>query len=422
MINGYHIAMDYNSGMSWTDYWWTLARALAYNVISISSIFYYIYLLVPSINKRRKDTVAFIIITLPVLFFAFKHGFVRNDTSHILSFISVIFTFFLLLNILSIEKGPFNAKWIKSHFTSINLTVFGILMITMAHFASPSFWNDNIFNNINSYKTAYSIFASDATGADIIKSSRARILQDYSSTSAILNMDELKSAVDNNTIDIIPWDISLLWAIDANWTPRPVFQSYQAYSKYLDDINRKFYTNTPPQYLLYSYKSIDNRYPLFDEPATLRTIVNNYKYAGNYGEFILLSRQNEKYNNDLVLIGTNNVKIGDETVIPRNRGYTFANIHLQYSWIGHIKEILYKPGEVYIEFIKRDGSVSHRYRIIPETLQNGVLISDYIESHSDLNSLLDRSPLNNVQSIKITCSDTADFNNTMNIEYYAANP
>ncbi|MDR2058321.1 MAG: hypothetical protein LBP83_08620, partial [Dysgonamonadaceae bacterium] len=41
----------------------------------------------------------------------------------------------------------------------------------------------------------------------------------------------------NKRVDVFPYDIALLYAYDLNWSPRPVFQSYSAYTPVLDQIN-----------------------------------------------------------------------------------------------------------------------------------------------------------------------------------------
>ncbi|MFM5960370.1 MAG: hypothetical protein ACKOQ2_24990, partial [Dolichospermum sp.] len=49
--------------------------------------------------------------------------------------------------------------------------------------------------------------------------------------------DTIKNLVNCKTIDIIPWEISLVPANQLNWKPRPIFQSYSAYTKTLDNFN-----------------------------------------------------------------------------------------------------------------------------------------------------------------------------------------
>ena len=55
-----------------------------------------------------------------------------------------------------------------------------------------------------------------------------------------------------HTVDIFPWDIAITEQYGFRWIPRPVFQSYFAYTDYLDSLNqRHFLTVHSPEYLLY---------------------------------------------------------------------------------------------------------------------------------------------------------------------------
>jgi hypothetical protein len=108
------------------------------------------------------------------------------------------------------------------------------------------------------------------------------------------------SAIGKNTVDVFPWNIQLLIENNLNYLPRPVFQSYSAYTPYLEDLNFDHYNNaaTAPNFVLYELGTIDNRYALFDEPKVTLALTHNYTIDQSFifkGRKMLLLRKNQDF-------------------------------------------------------------------------------------------------------------------------------
>ena len=81
-----------------------------------------------------------------------------------------------------------------------------------------------------------------------------------------------------STVDIYPWNSQLLLENKLNFSPRPVFQAYTAYTKDLEEMNFNHYNSytKAPEFVVYEYLAIDERYPLFDEPKVNLCLIKNY--------------------------------------------------------------------------------------------------------------------------------------------------
>jgi hypothetical protein len=196
----------------------------------------------------------------------------------------------------------------------------------------------------------------------------------------------------NKTIDIVPTEISLAAVNDFNWVPRPIFQSYSAYTKKLDDINFKNVIETPRDYILYDFMTIDKRHPFFDEPRTLFHLYCNYQLPLNFSTFIgtpalpelmLLERRNqsrclpERENLDSSTPWNTPISISSpETDIVR------ANIEIQYSVFGKLFKALFRAAPVMMHVNYEDGS-ERSYRIIPENSSNGVIVNHLPRNHQE---------------------------------------
>ena len=97
--------------------------------------------------------------------------------------------------------------------------------------------------------------------------------------------NEIKNKVANKSVDIIPWELSLVKANNLNWNPRPIIQSYSAYTEFLDSKNYKNIIEFPRDNIFYSFYTIDERHPFFDEPKTFFNIFCNYQFSSHISEF-----------------------------------------------------------------------------------------------------------------------------------------
>jgi hypothetical protein len=159
------------------------------------------------------------------------------------------------------------------------------------------------------------------------------------------------------------------------WDPRPVFQSYAAYTSYLDNLNSRHFLGTnAPEFVLYKPVSIDYRYPLFDEPLTIRALMCNYEVSGFDGSFMVLRRA-ENYCGSPMVIEDIESTFGRTIAVPSNySGYTFAQIHIQYNLIGVIRNLLYKDPPVFVQLNFADGSTG-TYRFVFENGMDGLVVS-----------------------------------------------
>ena len=66
------------------------------------------------------------------------------------------------------------------------------------------------------------------------------------------------------------------------------------------------------------------------------------------------------------------------------KGFVFCYTNINYSPLGKIISLLYKPSPVYIQFKLDDGSVTDEFRLIPDNARNGLFVSEYAENIDDL--------------------------------------
>jgi len=404
LYNGIEISTGYNEAMAVSGPDWQIYLGIFYIFILFITFLYFIH-------SNNKDMILFFILNLFTMFTSYKLGFVRQDL-HILNFLSIftIFAALILIVLLQDREIKPTDKWLFSVIILNAAILFSLVIST--YIISPQIFHEQVDNKVSSYELSANMLKNHTLFENQLTSAREKVMSDYPLDKQII------SRIGGNAVDIFPWDVALCWAYGLNWTPRPVFQSYSAYTMHLDDINSQhFISLKAPQKILFALKSIDEKYSLFDEPATFHAILKNYKYEYGSGGFLLLSRADSKIDRDVDL-GSVNSKFNTSIPVPKyDKGFVFGKIELHYSLWGKIISLLYKPSFVYIQFKFSDGRISRKFRFIPNNAQNGIFLSEYIQSADDL-ALLFKGKLiryDTISGIFIETDHPNQYNDTIKV-------
>ena len=344
-----------------------------------------------------------------VLLISFKHGFVRQDLHVIVFAITVP----LITSLLILKISKFRHQKISYYFFTYILIASLIISFPVINFSKvytmarllPKYIVNSVINLVG--KMPNQSILDQLSYESEINSNKFNIgklqsIINQKSLSNLANMqlpDNVKNLVNGKTIDIIPWEISLVPANQLNWKPRPIFQSYSAYTNTLDNFNFESMSKLPRDYIFYNFTSIDgkNPHPFFDEPKTFSYVFCNYEPSGDVPDFI----KTPKLSN-IVLLEKRQVSrclpdsLGEISSIPWNNAYSIevgngkiirAKVKFQYSLLGKIYKTLFRSPPVMMKISYVDGS-QNTYRIIPENSENGVIVSHLPKDDNEALSFL----------------------------------
>jgi hypothetical protein len=399
--SGYSYAMAINGPLIQT-----LSALVAITFLTI--LFFY------SLIKKYSNLTIFYILNILLLYSAYKHAFVRHD-GHVLYFYFTYGVFFISMYLIYKYDIPNISK------NNLRLVIIGFLIagsvitVISIDVVSPSLTIPKIGQNLSPWSEVPSLIFDESY---VTK----RTTEHKESLKSHLFLDEQTiQHIGNKTMDIFPYDIMIPWVYDFNWSPRPMPWSFQVFTPYLDKLNAHHFLNEKesPQSILYSYKSIDGRYPLYDEPLTFAAILENYEYVHTSREYALLSL-NSKHNDWGVEedLGTVESKLGEPIQIPKyDKGYVFAQIDLKFSSIGKIMNIMYKPSQAYIRFQMTDSSYSNEFRFIHGTANDGLFVSQYVGSINEFVSLLSGNVTQDIDKIIIYADDPLHFEDNIKVKF-----
>jgi hypothetical protein len=334
-----------------------------------------VVILILIILIARQGSIELSVALLFTLALAFKHGFVRQDVHRLL--FAACTPIISTLCLLKIQKFRFQRI---AYF--INLYV---LLIAL------------IFNIPNKGLINYTITPSKVV-SNFSYLFNFNYLQSSVKTKSAANLSKVKlpqnvlSVVKDKTVDIIPWELSLVEANQLKWKPTPNLQSYAAYTTALDNINLESFLKEPRDYIFYNFSSIDGRHPFFDQPKTFFYVFCNYKISYNIPEFIntpslknlmILEKRKSSICSASTMVNSSSIHWKTFQLIEASDGLiTRAQVKFNYSTFGKIYKTLFRSPPVMMKVTYING-LRKSYRIIPDNSDNGVIVSHLPKDDSE---------------------------------------
>ena len=378
-----------NSFPSWTDYLKTSlevssgyssamslvssreALGLAISVLVVISIL----IIFIAIQGSLELSVALIF----TLVLAFKHGFVRQDVHMLLFAASTP----VISALCSSKIRRFRFQRI-AYFMNLYVLIIAIIfqIAIMFHYAIK--YNLKIGGLINSGIAPSQVISNLSYLSDFNSLQYSVKAKSAANLSKVKLPHNVLSLVKDKTVDIIPWELSLVEANHLNWKPSPNLLSIEAYTTTLDNINFESFFKEPRNYIFYNFSSIDGRHPFFDQPKTFSFVFCNYEPSSASPDFIHTSSLS-----NIILLAKRKLSrcspttLGETVSIPWNASRSInvsdeaiirSNIKFKYSILGKIYKTIFRAPPVMMQVDYADGS-RKKYRIIPENSDNGVIVS-----------------------------------------------
>jgi len=189
--------------------------------------------------------------------------------------------------------------------------------------------------------------------------------------------------------DVYESEQSVLLASNNEWNPRPVFQSYSAYTPTLASLNEQHLRgHDAPDWVLFDLQSIGGRLPALDDGVSWPALMDNYTFVSYDGKFVLLRRlpviqASSEYNS----VFSQKCKSGSTIALPATSGLLFAEIDLKPTLAGQVLIALFNPPELRITIGLQNGKTI-RYRTVSNMMRTGFLLSPLVGSTRDFASLM----------------------------------
>lgn len=324
-------------------------------------------------------------------FVAFKAGFVRHDGHAILPALFLFCASLLLPSIIPAKRAMVPillsllfAIWIVPIYT-------GLGPIKAVHHAKTFY---------------YQVYTAFATGSYNEEKLGARFVAAKEGLSEDVSLGEISGSV-----DIYSWDQAYLLAEDPEWNPRPVFQSYSAYTESLIKKNADHLTgNSAPSNIIFRLQSIDGRLPTMADGLSWLHILQDYELARVSPDYLLYTRTTEPVsgsNEQKKLVRSGVAQFGESVALPNEEGIFFLELDIEKTSMGNLASFIYKPSQLSMNVQYKEGR-NQKFRVISGMTSTGFLISPLVENNEQmalLGNSFEMNSQNVVDSFTITAKD-----------------
>jgi hypothetical protein len=402
-IHGFEISSGYTEAMMIHNAYFELRYGLFGLLVAVFVGAFSLWLFFVKKNVHHASA---LFVLLPILFLALKEGFTRAD-GHALTYFYQLVPVIVYCVLFSVDNVNVSYKRVWPVF---------IAVITAATLiAIPMIEDTGARSNVLHKEQKHSLMR-------LLMPNNTEINQAKTAIRAALPplSDSYLKQAKGKTVDVFPWEVALLYAYDLEWSPRPVIQSYSAYTSLLDSLNAAhFKGNGAPNNVIFGYGTIDGRYPLFDEPATFRTILENYEILSPENYLIFQRRLNDTMYNYTSLIA-DKCTVGTPIDVPQMPGqHVYCNLDISLSFFGKVMNFLYKPAPLYIAFYIKDVPQPVVYRFVRRMGMNGLFISKYAGNLFDIYQIFRKEYVQNIEKIQIITPHPEYYAPEMNYEFYA---
>ena len=207
--------------------------------------------------------------------------------------------------------------------------------------------------------------------------------------------------------DVYSYRQDILLANGLAWNPRPVFQSFQAYTPALQALNAAHLEGSnSPQQLYFRPETIDGRLPALDDGSSWPIIRSRYEIADIAGDYAHLSRREHPVAVSMESLAPYKINFGEDLTLEDLKSAVFAQLDIHTTLAGRLLSLLYKPPILYIQVVTEPASSEGRgerreFRLIPGEAASGFLLSPLVISTSDFIAWMQDSKGTAVQRMSI---------------------
>jgi len=231
--------------------------------------------------------------------------------------------------------------------------------------------------------------------------------------------------------DLYSYGQIALFAHGLSYQPRPVIQSYSAYTPALAQMNAAWLRSgrSAPN-LLFAIQPLDGRFASLDDGLSWPELLTRYEInpaAGSSDPYLLLQRRPAPRGYRLDPLTNTAARFGSSLAIPDlTMGPVWAEVEIRPTVAGKIISAFYKPPVLSLTVTTRDHGPGH-YRIVPGMAQAGFLLSPVVTDNRAFATLYDSGWSTNLagweaQSMMIEAGtksrSTICYNSTYQVRFY----
>ncbi|QDV38452.1 hypothetical protein [Tautonia plasticadhaerens] len=227
----------------------------------------------------------------------------------------------------------------------------------------------------------------------------------------------IRERIGAETVDVFPWDLSLVSANGLNWRPRYALQSYNAYAPALDRVGARLYGSADgPRFVLYSHAGIGSvgrggevavQHPTLVDSRTWLELFRCYDVVDQRPGLTLMQRRGRPRwdPGEARVLGSRTIGFGERWGLPTGvDGPVVARARFELAPLSKLRSYLFKvePPGVRVEYL--DGS-TRVHQLVWQNAGGGFLASDLPVDEAGVRSLFGEGEADPVRSLTFVGGD-----------------
>jgi hypothetical protein len=330
-----------------------------------------------------------------IVFAAFKHGYVRHDGHEVAA------TNLLLLAALLWLPVAWCLVWQRSGWL-IPVVLLPLIFATpLASLSLRRYASSELSSVLGQQLTVQNLFAPAKVFLGFLED-RQHSFRSFNGYAA-----SLRTAFPNQEIhgsaDVYPLSQTLALPLGLTCRPRPIFQSYSAYTPKLAEMNAAHLrSDRAPDHIFFDVWTIDRRFAAQDDSLSWPELLTRYDIMGMTDRYILMEKSVTPRQYELTPIGETVAKFDEGIEIPSMiGGPIWVRIDIRRSLWGNVVAMVYRPPRVLIRLFTRSGRV-HGGRLLPAEARAGFLLSPVVENRQSFFALASTNWQHELAGLEVT--------------------
>lgn len=365
--NSWEISSGYQDAMGWSCPSLQLYHGLAVAATLVA------YLVVNALTDR--DRVRGLILATAAaayLFLNWKHGFIRADGHQLVFYFAVLALVAGAPRLL--DDGP-RWRWFKQGL----LILAAALALRGAELATPGLTGGALATLKDRMLRLADLAAHPGTARARYDGSLAAVRQQ-------VPLPLVHQVVGDRSLDLLGFEQDVVTIHGFNHTPRPVFQSYSAYTPRLARLNREFFeSDRAPEFVLFKLQTIDGRLETMDDSPVIDLLPQRYRYLFTERGFTLWQRKPGAAEPLTAPspVRTVTVRLGESVGLADLREQrVWARIEYRLNLLGRLRRFFFKPPPMRLVVTEESGATAG-FRLPGPLGEAGFLLNPLIRDTSE---------------------------------------
>lgn len=372
------IANGYNEGMSQRGPRYELLAAVILLGLNL------VLALGGVITARSLPKIGAIGMTMMSLFLVWKGGFVRHDSGHAILF----FGFAVLVPLFLLAAGA-RQVWRPLGFVATATVVGGLglhLYVCESCGGGPTVAAGTLWRNVDMLRPQR--FTADLTAAF------ARHELEHA-------LPEIRQRVGDHAVDLMGYEQGILFAGGFGVHHRPVFQSYSAYTPYLQHLNGAFFAAAnAPRFVLAKVQSVDTHFPLAEDSEAWKVLLARYFPVLAEKGYVLLERQDQAPElAEPSAIMDQHLAMGEWVELPPpGADWHELELDVTFTKLGKLAAFAFRPGDLLLD-VRTSADLT--FEIAPRLVRQSFLLDPCILGERDLIAAYLGGPVPRVKAFRV---------------------